>query len=131
MKHLLTAALMVMSLASPIRAEVVEFTCRAIGNDSNMGPLADFELRIDTDTWEADFVRSGTQYITTLVDSGVTYVTWVAKFTNENFPTIVNLVSLNRETLRAQNIIMDDFSFAFTDMGSPPAQVGFQCSDPL
>lgn len=94
-----------------------------------MGRIADFDLRIDTHTWDADFVRSGTQYITSLVDLGGNYVTWVAKLTHENFPTIVYLVSVNRVTLRAQNVVMDDFSFALTDMGSPPTQVGFQCSD--
>lgn len=100
MKHLLTAALVAIALASPVRGEEVYISC--FPNNENTDPP--FGLKIDTSTWSAVFTISSGREIpaeTLFINQyGNQPVTWVVNW-GENGIDSPDIVILQRSTLRA------------------------------
>lgn len=133
MKHLLTAALIATTLASPVRGDElpVNLNCVAVGADAGDDPI---EINTNPNTWgalikeyawssghDAALVFSNENYVTWLID-------WYVQATGAHYAT---LFMLDRNTMYLQRAGVDYSVFGSANISHRPKSRFYHCSQSM
>lgn len=127
MKHLLTAALIAIALASPVRGEETHLSC--VNTVENILP---FSLTINTSTWSATYkdelreVRAEILFVDPY-GGPVTWLVNTARTENAYYPYVI---VLQRSTLRAATMPVNSGFMLSPDPGVNVPR-SYQCIRPL
>ena len=117
MKHLLTAALIAIALASPVSAREVVLNCELIGADDDE---LDFLLRVDAETLSAVYIQGSVENTLHTLGFNDRYVIWAGGhgFSGVNaglFSVVGYMFHLDRQRLRLQFSHAHELQFVWAD----------------